>query len=810
MAEFLRWYLALQVIGLAALPLAFFCLRTLPDRGFAFARPLGLLVVGYLLWLGATLGFWANRPVTVAALVGLVGAVGWLVWPETGSHLRALWREQRRLILATEGLFLGAFALWALVRAYNPEIFATEKPMEFAFLNAVLRSERFPPVDPWLAGHSISYYYFGYVLVGLLAKLTATPAGVAFNLAVALLFALAATGAFALGVAVLSTWPGLSRRLSGVGGLLTALCVVLLSNLEPVVEVANANDLLSPPLRQFFQIKDLPPGYRSPFGFPVEALDNWWWFRAARVVMDLAPDGQARDYTITEFLFFSFLLADLHPHLLALPFGLLALALAWHLLLAPDGMRAGDLLGRPPALLLLGLVVGGLGFLNTWDLVTYLGLLAGALLGREVLERGRLDRLALREALRFAGLVGGLAFLLYLPFFAVFQSQAAGLGIVPIRTKPQHFLLVWGPFLGVLGLFLWRRLRPGGVARRHWLPVAGVSLALLLTSLLDLEALIPRALAREPGALLLLALRLPVGGILLPVGLAALALLRRRVLAAPVQTAVPVRPVSGRSLRPVAGAAPIRAEVYLLGLVLAGTLLLLGTELVFVRDLFGNRMNTVFKLYFQTWVLWGVAAGIALTVLIAETDRRRWTARLSLGAVGLLVGAGLLYAPLATLSKTGFFAGPPTLDGTGFFARWRPEEFAAIQWLQANVAGTPTIVEATGGSYQQEIGRIAEFTGLPTLLGWDFHEFQWRGRYDEPARRRGDIEAIYRESDPVRVAGLLARYQVAYVYVGPTERALYGAAVPAVLARDPTLLVPVYQNGPVTIYQVTPRALAVR
>jgi len=95
-------------------------------------------------------------------------------------------------------LFLVAFAAWAVVRAANPEAVGTEKPMELAFINAILRSPNFPPHDPWLSGYAISYYYFGYVIIAMLAKFTGTAGGIAFNLGISLIFALSACGAFGL------------------------------------------------------------------------------------------------------------------------------------------------------------------------------------------------------------------------------------------------------------------------------------------------------------------------------------------------------------------------------------------------------------------------------------------------------------------------------------------------------------------------------------------------------------------------------------------------------------------------------------
>jgi uncharacterized membrane protein len=150
--EVIRWWAAVQVVALAALPISSRLLARLPSRGYVVAKALGLLLVGYLLWMSATLGVLSNSPVAVAVIVVAVGSFAWLRLPEERRRLADLWRERRGLVVATESLFFLCLLVWAVVRAYQPDIAGTEKPMEFAFLNALLRADRFPPADPWLSG----------------------------------------------------------------------------------------------------------------------------------------------------------------------------------------------------------------------------------------------------------------------------------------------------------------------------------------------------------------------------------------------------------------------------------------------------------------------------------------------------------------------------------------------------------------------------------------------------------------------------------------------------------------------------------
>ena len=195
--SFILWYLVISLLGWIAFPIAYRFFPSLPDRGYTLTRALGLLLWGFIFWLLASLGVLQNSVsgVTLALFI-LVILAGWASW---GNRLLEIWvwvKSQKKLVLFAEGLFLIAFALWAFIRSANPDISGTEKPMELAFINAILRSPAFPPNDPWLSGFAISYYYFGYVIVTLLIRVTGVDSGIAFNLAVALWFGLTALGAY--------------------------------------------------------------------------------------------------------------------------------------------------------------------------------------------------------------------------------------------------------------------------------------------------------------------------------------------------------------------------------------------------------------------------------------------------------------------------------------------------------------------------------------------------------------------------------------------------------------------------------------
>jgi YYY domain-containing protein len=398
--QLLAWWLALQLVALVALPFTLRLLRFLPDRGLAFARPVGLLLTVYLFWLLTSLGVIQNTRAQIVFVLLLVAGLS-LVLLSRDRSLYAELAARWRLLLVVEGLFLVAFTLFGVFRAYNPDIAATEKPMEFAFINAILRSKTFPPHDPWLSGYSISYYYLGYVMVAMLTKLSGLASDYTFNLAGVTLFALTVTGAFGVTYNLVAAAQddrsavGQATRfvVSRIGtaiGLLASLLVALMGNLEGIFELVRAHGGGSEALWRWLDVKNLRATPPSATWYPD---DMWWWWRASRVIHDRDALGQSME-VIDEFPFFSFLLGDNHPHVLTLPFVLLALALALNVLLSRftaqqvtghegEGTGLGQgLVGFLHSLwpgglldwLLWGLCLGAIGFLNTWDLPIYWGI----------------------------------------------------------------------------------------------------------------------------------------------------------------------------------------------------------------------------------------------------------------------------------------------------------------------------------------------------------------------------------------------------------------------------------------------------
>ncbi len=241
-------------------------------------------------------------------------------------------------------------------------------------------------------------------------------------------------------------------------------------------------------------------------------------------------------------------------------------------------------------------------------------------------------------------------------------------------------------------------------------------------------------------------------------------------------------------------------------LVITGALLTIGPEFVYLRDLFSTRMNTIFKFYYQAWVLWSLASAFGVWMLF----RMAKPVGQALFGVGLVVvlGMGLIYPTMATTTITENWKGTTrdaegkpyaTLDGMAYMAYSRSADYEAIKFLNANVNGRPVIAEAVGGSYT-EFARVSAHTGLPTVLGWPFHEFQWRGTPEVFGGREEDVRKLYTTHDWDEALPILQKYHIRYVYVGPMEINLYGEIQLTKFERNMSVI---YQADGVTIYEMT-------
>ncbi len=861
----LRWWAVLLLIGTAVLPLTHTFFRALPDRGYAFTKSVGLLLISYLFWIMGSLGFLGNTIGGIVLSIILVIALSVTIYRQNETDLFAWLKTNWGYILTVELIFAALFFLWVWVRAQNPSITATEKPMEFAFLNSATYSPQYPPLDPWLSGFAISYYYFGYVMISILGRLAAVPTAIAFNLGVAWLVAGSGIGAFGLVYNLLvgqaadeiaEAQPRITR-IAIILGLLAAVALPIGGNGQMIWEVLHGNGIGSEQFWQTLNIRDVnsapreTPRYLSGDGQPTS---GWWWWRSSRVIHEHHLSGRVEEglTPIAEFPGFSFILGDIHPHVLALPYAFLGIAVAyvWYRrdydIPAESDVQFWEgiknffnMLGWPQ-ILMTGIIIGGLSFLNTWDILIHLFLLIGAFTLARWRQTGRWIPDLLIESTLLGITFVVLVYLLYFPFYLGFSSQAGAPFILPMMMRPTrlvHYFTIFGlPLIPITALLIYqifhapnRRYRLGSaLAVGFGLPILLTFIALVFVWFIASSA---TANGYVNGTLYELGLTLPQRApdsdfrwgwlatqAIIPTYFAVrfqyiwLTLFLGGVITAVVwlwhRTLKREDGILTQSLlpspQPLAASSSITSFILLL--VLTGALLSIGPEYVYLKDNFGQRLNTIFKFYYQTWVLFGVAAFYSAGYLLY---RARLTGALIAAVTFPLLAITFLFPYHGVRSRSAEYRGsfqleeraPATLDGLAFMQRFHSDDYEAIQWLQANAEPAAVVLETTGNPYSY-YARVSANTGRPTVLGWANHEFQWRGdSTNEPALRGPAVTELFETLDWNRTSQLLNDYNVSYIYVGGLEKQDHN---PRGLEKFAENLDIAYQNNGVTIYHWQP------
>jgi uncharacterized membrane protein len=769
----LIWWLLISLMGVAAIPITVKTFKFLPDRGYGFSKPLGLILVGLLVWL---IGFIHFSIFSIVLSFGLLCGFSYWLWVKYKDEIKTAIRERLGYILVAELFFATLFLLFLFFRMYNPDILGTEKFMDMAFMNSMTRITSIPPFDPWLSGSEfhISYYYFGYLLMSIMTKVSGVAPAIAFNLSLGLLFALS-------GISTFSVLYNLTRRMSVAVGGWSGL--YMLGNLE---------------------------GFRQVMA--TKSIENFNWWTPSRVIPD----------TINEFPFFSYLLGDMHPHMLSVPFIMICLGLTLNHLKSPDReitYKDNQQLGQA---VLWGLMIGALGFMNSWDMPTTFFMAGLAIFFQQYRQRPTLASLPWKGMLGIGVVIFAFMIIPYIPFYMHFHSQAKGIAWTTQNTKVSDFFLIFGLFAFMTLTFVLARYHAwfvtvlSGESKQNSEKEKNVGHFFCAQCGEEIRAgkkicgKCGFRSTRESGTDESQALIRPLSDMPRWVNdvffflLQPVAVLRqgRGRLAAIILGSAVVLTIVVVLLKVVFFGKADNPLPYLLGILMlflfaigvllsakidkpetmfaliaffTAGLLLFGCETLHINDTFNaplDRMNTVFKFYYQSWFLLGIASVYGLVWAFKYSMHNTNLKLAWCIPLVLLIAASLVYPYAGTMIKTNRFNNYTTLDGSLYLNNSYATDRAGIEWLRKNVKGNPVVLEATGGEYT-DFARVSTFTGLPTVLGWGGHELQWRGNYDEPGKRIPDIDTMYGSTDVTAARTLLDKYNVYFVFVGTLERQKY-------------------------------------
>lgn len=810
------WYIMIGLLGLLVFPLVHVAFPGLKDKGYAFSRLTGILIFALLSWWAGSLGIPVTR-VTLFIVLAVITAINVVLAIIQKKELADFFRDNKKHILIVEGIVLLFFLIDLFIRIGNPDLWhpykGGEKPMDFSFLNAVIKSTTFPPYDPWFAGGYINYYYYGFVIVGMLVKLLGVEPSITYNLILPTLFSLLAIGMFSIVWNICSsTKPKVMESseqaeqiekptnswMPYVFGLAGAAGLVLLGNLGTVRMIWQGLQRLAAPegnilIANYFQrwiwsfqgLVELFKGAKLPFG-----PGDWYWIpsRAIPAPNDVEP--------ITEFPFFTFLYADLHAHMIALPITILVMGWILGTVLGKGktGLESGRLkiLSLGVMLFIGALAVGALRPTNTWDFPLYLILSLLSIIFINFRWRKDQDEiwkdvpLIKHFWIRVLGelaILGGLSMLLYQPYT---YWYGAGYNAVELwsgtRTPFWSYITHWGVFLFFIIAWMsgetidWMAFTPlrslTKIRPYLWLVQTLFVLLILLV-------------------ILLIYLGAGIAWFVLPLAAWAGVLLFRPGLS---------------DIK--------RVILFFIG---TGLVLTLFVEVIVLKGDIG-RMNTVFKFYLQVWTIFAIsAAGSAWWVYERmNAHRMSWGPVYQTAGTLLLIGAALFpifggmdkikdrYVPTASHSLNGvnYMIGA-TYEENGHTMQL-VEDLDGIQWMLANVKGSPVIVEGNVTEYRWG-NRYTINTGLPGVVGWNWHERQQRAVTPPEwvTSRIDEIGMFYSTTSIEEAKTFLQKYNVKYIVVGQLEQAIYPLeGLAKFYQADGVPWTVVYQQGNTTILEV--------
>lgn len=690
---FWTWYLLALVLGAAAMPLTGRLFRRFQDRGWMFSKVTAIAVSGFLTWFLVAVKIIKFTTMTCIVVTLVCAAASLILYcREQKAGFECIPFAHLDLVYAEELLFFTAFLLWTYFAGFHPAAYGTEKFMDYGFMEAMMRSKTLPATDLWYSQGKINYYYGGQYFAVFLTKLSGAKVELTYNLMRTFVAGLAFAMPFSLVHQMVTDRlgrirTGWKKALPSVTGILAGISVSIAGNMHYVVY-----------------------GQIIPFiqKLKGEEVSSYWFPDATRYI-GFNPDVE--DKTIHEFPCYSFVLGDLHAHVVDIMFVLLLLGLlyAWMKKVRTTELSGESMSRREfwkkqllmPQLLAAGALLGMFHWTNYWDFVIYFVVTCGVALFMNIIGQKGKIRWVLGVTAAQAVEILTLATVIILPFTLQFDTSnmVQGIALAKHHSLLHQLLVLWG--------------LPG-----------------ILTILFVVSLLIEKLRGAEQKSLyhLLTSIRLPdLFAVLM--GLCAIGLVL-------IPELVYVR------------------DIYENG---------------------NARANTMFKLTYQAYIMFGMTMIYAIFRLLVIGKNKILKVLAFIGLFLFVWTCGYfgnsVHSWFGTVWKPSQYKG---LNATAFLETDFPEDVNGIRWLKENISDAPVVLEANGDSYS-EYERVSAMTGLPTIMGWYVHEWLWRGDLADLNAKIEEIKEIYTSTDETRVKELLDEYNVSYIFVGSCERNKYGA-----------------------------------
>jgi YYY domain-containing protein len=788
------WYFFIFVIGWIVLPLTVHLFQGIPDKGYSLIRIVSLLLLTWFTWLSGSLKVLSFSKSTILFWILLLTVIN-IVWFYRRKHqileyIRLNWRY----IIFVEVIFLLLFIFSLHIRIANPDLwhpwYGGEKPMEFAFFNSVNKAVFFPPQNPWFSEHYINYYYYGYIIAAIPTKLLGILPSIAFNLILPTWFGMTGLGVFGIGYNLYLGFKKkenlteinveynrqLERRAffnfqslhlpAYFAGIFTLIFILFLGNFYQlkllwdylpdvstvVQDVDSDNKLIS----VISGAQNVLSGDTELPGSP-----GRWYFSASRPILHDGPDTP-----IAEFPYFSFLYGDLHPHLLSMPF--YALGFAWCLSLLLTPLHHKRRYQQIFLMIMAGLIFGFFRVTHTWDFPIFIGLGILSITWMFIKDKKLGFEQQVKKNILYVLFFIVLSVILYLPFTYWFKTAYNSIEIWKgAKTPLFDYFIVFGMAIFIMFAFLMDELK-SNISRivNNWqkMNIGKLVIPLLILIIMVLGTLI---LWKTNYQVLAFAWPLLISWVWI-------IFFKNEV----------------RDFRK-----------------LIWSLFAIGFSITFIVEVFVlkgdvGRSNMVFRMYNIAWFILGIAMSTALIEIRNNLKRYPKFIEICWLLIFLiLLILGLTYqltatnkkmndrwpnveSPPRTLDGSLYMLGNPTSSGVYTPALYKENEidldlsldYEAIQFIQDTIIGSPVIVEGHTSIYRWG-ARYSIYTGLPTVIGWEWHTIQHNSLLDRAVvdKRIERVKEFYNTTDLKTAKDFINRFSVKYIVISGLERAIYSA-----------------------------------
>lgn len=802
-----RFMLTLLIFAAACFPLSVMLFPNSRSGGFTLGKPLGFLACGLAVWLLTYIKIGRLNLIFIILSIIVLAFACWYPKNLRENAIDALRREDTLTgIVTEETIFALAMTMLCFYKGMSPNINGQEKFMDYGFMMSMIRNPELPANDMWLSGYSINYYYFGQYIYAFLTKLSFITPSVAYNICMCCSIALPFAMCYSIGQMLIDSAreQGLEcpRYVGIIGGVLTAFAAMIFGNSHSFYYDENSigNGLLD-----IFTSMGCDVGRTDHFFYP----DSTRYIGHNPDSSAIAGIANGGDYTIEEFPFYSYLIGDLHAHVCSIINVLLIIALAISLIsriykLADRG-DINDIAGQTlsfkekiiatlksilqPELIAIAVLLGICQMTNYWDFLIYF-------------------------------IFGSMVLLVYNTYASKKFYTVAGIAFFAIMTGAilgSYLLFAYRPLLHAFFQILVFAVSvylsanyPSALTRTS----SGMSFFFTAATIICLPFNMNfDMISNKLGACVN---HSPLYQLFILWGTHVIICVTFMVFVIIFKKSVELK---GKKAASVTYNNPISKfflqrnpmDVLACGSIVVGILLLIAPEIFYVRDIYTGgylRSNTMFKFTYAAFIMLSICMIYAvLRLMFMENKSGHFSTVTFIISIVfcfmLLVPAHYTILSLkqrcGTLSRDNY----KYLDGTRYLIDYSSpynnnvrqgnlvDYYNCIEWLNENIEGDPVILEAYGLSYT-DYDIVSAYTGLPTVCGWQTHEWLWRyhGIVDpetdllvsDPEHdvwdlylnpRHADIDTMYTSNDTEEVFDLLSKYHVQYVIVGDLERSKY-------------------------------------